>query len=78
MNHGYAANTATLAIGCNFLIPIALRYGRRPMYILSVITLLGIAIWQAVFKTGSEIIAFSVLCGIPGALNEALFQVTVS
>ncbi|EXJ56382.1 uncharacterized protein A1O5_12649 [Cladophialophora psammophila CBS 110553] len=78
LNNGYAANTATLAVGCVFLVPIALRYGRRPMYLLTALFLLGIAIWQAVFYTGEEYLAYSTLCGIAGALNEALFQVTIS
>ena len=59
------------------LVPLAMRYGRRPMYLLTCLSLIGVAVWQATFTTGTEYLILSALCGIPGALNEALFQVSV-
>jgi MFS family permease len=77
LNDSFAANTAGLAIGCVFLIPVALKYGRRPVYIVSMAISFAMAIWQAKFHTFGELLATQVISGIAGAVSETLVQMTV-
>ncbi|KPI39025.1 putative MFS-type transporter [Cyphellophora attinorum] len=77
LNNGYATNMATLALGCIFFVPLAHRYGRRPVYIVTALVMFGCAIWQARQQTVGDMIGVNALSGLAGAVNEALFQVTV-
>lgn len=77
LNNGYATNMATLAIGCIIFIPIALLIGRRPVYIFTAIVMFISAIWQAKMQTVGDMIGTNAISGVAGAVNEALFQVTV-
>ena len=78
LNDSYAVGNGTLCIGAFILIPFALKYGRRPLYIISTAIQLGISIWSARLETVADIMlinAFS--CGV-GALAEVIVQMTVA
>lgn len=78
LNDSYAVGNGTLAIGAFLLIPFALKYGRRPVYIISTAVQLAISIWSAKLETVADIMlinAFS--CGV-GALAEVIVQMTVA
>lgn len=77
LNNGYAANMAGLAVGCLVFIPLALKFGRRPIYIATAVVMLATVTWQAKMQTAADMIASYVIMGMAGAVNEALFQVTV-
>jgi MFS family permease len=77
LNNAYATSSGTLAVGCIFFVPLALRYGRRPVYIITSLIMTASAIWQARSYTTGDFIGSNVLSGLAGAVNEALFQVTV-
>lgn len=77
LNDGYATNMATLSVGCIIFVPIALRIGRRPVYIVTALIMLASAIWQAKMKTVGDMIGANAISGLAGAVNEAIFQVTV-
>lgn len=77
LNNGYAANMAGLSVGCIFFVPLGLKFGRRPIYIITALIMLATAIWQAKMMTVADMIATNVIMGLAGAVNEALFQVTV-
>ncbi|KAF5011312.1 hypothetical protein FDECE_2562 [Fusarium decemcellulare] len=78
LNNGYAANMAGLSIGCIIFIPIALRIGRRPVYLVTALIMFACGAWQAEIYTVGDMVGMNVVAGIAGAVNEALFQVTVS
>ncbi|KAH6995224.1 major facilitator superfamily domain-containing protein [Ilyonectria destructans] len=78
LNNGYATNMATLAVGCIIFIPVALRIGRRPVYIATALIMFATAVWQARMQTVGDMIGTNAVMGLAGAVNEALFQVTVS
>ncbi|OCK77932.1 MFS general substrate transporter [Lepidopterella palustris CBS 459.81] len=78
LNNSFAANTAGLALGGVIFIPFALKYGRRPVYIVSTAVLLATAIWQAKFNTTAELILINVLNGLAGATSETMVQITVA
>jgi len=77
LNDGYATNMATLSVGCIIFVPIALRIGRRPIYIVTALIMLAAAVWQAEMMTVGDMIGANAVSGLAGAVNEALFQVTV-
>ena len=78
LNDSYAVGNGTLCIGAFLLIPFALKYGRRPIYIISTAAQLAVSIWSAKLETVADIMlinAFS--CGV-GALAEVIVQMTVA
>jgi MFS family permease len=77
LNNGYAVNMAGLATGCIIFIPIALRIGRRPIYLITGLIMFASGIWQAMTYTVGDMVGMNAIAGIAGAVNEALFQVTV-
>lgn len=77
LTNGFATNLAALSIGCWMFVPVALRYGRRPVYILTALILFGVSCWTASMKSTGEYFVTQFLSGIAGAVNETLYQVTV-
>ncbi|KAL6233070.1 hypothetical protein BDW75DRAFT_232294 [Aspergillus navahoensis] len=77
LNNSFAVNLAGLAIGCILIVPFAIKYGRRSIYILSSAVQLVTAIWQAKMNTTAELLAINAINGFAGAVSEALVQMTV-
>ncbi|KAL4777261.1 major facilitator superfamily domain-containing protein [Aspergillus nidulans var. acristatus] len=77
LNNSFAVNLAGLAIGCILVVPFAIKYGRRSIYILSSAVQLAMAIWQAKMNTTAELLAINALTGFAGAVSEALVQMTI-
>ena len=78
LNDSYALGCGTLAFGAFLLIPFALKYGRRPVYIVSTLAQFAVCVWSAKLETVADIMlvnAFS--CGL-GALAEVIVQMTVA
>lgn len=78
LNNAYATSSGALAVGCIFFVPLALKFGRRPVYIVTALVMTASAIWQGRAQTKGDFIGSNALAGLAGAVNEALFQVTVS
>ncbi|KAJ5609673.1 hypothetical protein N7528_010240 [Penicillium herquei] len=78
LNDSYAAGCGALCIGGIILIPFALRFGRRPIYIFSTAVQCGISIWSAKMETVADLMLVNVLSCIVGALAEVLVQMTVA
>lgn len=77
LTNAFAANCAGLAIGCLVFIPFALKYGRRPVYIVSVAVTWATAIWQALLRDFPNMLATQVISGMSGAVCDVLVQMTV-
>ncbi|KAK5043479.1 hypothetical protein LTR84_011948 [Exophiala bonariae] len=77
LNDAFASNLAGLAVGCLLFIPFALKFGRRPVYLLSTFIIFITAIWQAVQSNLANIIANQVVSGLAGAVSETLLTVTI-
>ena len=77
LNNSFALNLAGLAVGCIFFIPFAIKYGRRPIYILSTTVQFATAIWNARVNSTGELLAVNVVSGLAGAVSEALVQMTI-
>ena len=78
INNGWALNYAGLAVGCILFIPFVYRYGRRPVYIFSMLFQMASTIWNAKLNTGGELIAAYTLAGLGGAISETIVQITIT
>jgi hypothetical protein len=61
LNDSYAAGCAALAAGGPLLIPFALKWGRRPVYVISTAAQFAIAIWTAKLQTVGDLVAVNTL-----------------
>lgn len=77
LTNAQSAQLAGLAVGCLLFIPFSVKYGRRPAYVISTAALAGSAWWSARITTFWELIVSMLLCGLAGAINETLCQMTV-
>lgn len=78
LNDSYAAGCGALCIGAVILVPFALKFGRRPVYVLSTAVQCGISIWSARMQTVADLMLVNILSCIVGALSEVLVQMTVA
>ncbi|KAF9888812.1 hypothetical protein FE257_008181 [Aspergillus nanangensis] len=78
LTNSYAVGSAALCVGAIFLMPVAQRYGRRPIYILSTILQLGVGVWASKIQTVPDLMLINAFnCGL-GALAEAIVQMTIA
>jgi MFS family permease len=77
LNRAMSVNFVGLALGCVFFIPLAKKFGRRPVYLVSTALMLATSIWTSELKTLTELYITNLLQGLAGATNEAIVQVTV-
>jgi len=78
LTNTYAIGCATLALGAPMLIPFALKFGSRPVYVLSSIGQFAISIWAARTQTTGDWWGVNSLQCWLGALAEVLIQMTIS
>ncbi|KAJ8108064.1 hypothetical protein OPT61_g8431 [Boeremia exigua] len=78
LNNGYATGSAALAVGALLFIPFALKYGRRPMYLLSLIGQIAVMIWSAKMQNAADLIMTNLFNCLLGALAEVIVQMTVA
>jgi MFS family permease len=78
LNDSYAIGCGTLAIGAFLLIPFALKWGRRPVYIVSTALQFAICIWSAKLETVADILLINAFSCLLGALAEVIVQMTVA
>ncbi|KAK4943123.1 hypothetical protein LTR10_017322 [Elasticomyces elasticus] len=78
LNDSYAAGCACLALGSLILIPFALKFGRRPLYLFSTVLQFALSIWSAKMQTVADLMLINVLQCLFGSLAEAIVQMTVA
>lgn len=78
MTNSFGLSTSGLALGCIFLIPFALQFGRRPLYLFSTAVSFGMAILAAKSKGPADLYAFNFVQGIAGSASEAICQMTIA
>ncbi|KAJ6118199.1 hypothetical protein N7471_013666 [Penicillium samsonianum] len=77
LNNQYAMNCVSLGLGSIILVPLALTFGRRPIYLLTAMVVLITAIWQAVLRDLANMMAAQVFNGIACAVGWTLVPITV-
>ena len=78
LTYASSSQLAGLALGCLFFIPLTIKYGRRPTYVVSCAVLAGVTWWSARMNTYWELIVTNIVTGLAGAINETAVQMTVS
>jgi MFS family permease len=74
---GESAQLSGLATGCFILVPFAVKYGRRPIYILSVALMAGGSWWTSRVQSYPELMVVNFITGMAGSINETTVQMTV-
>ncbi|KAK3647789.1 hypothetical protein LTR56_000686 [Elasticomyces elasticus] len=64
--------------GCLFWQPLALQYGKRPVYLISILATMGIQVWAPFTTTNGQWIANKILQGFFGAPIESLCEISVT
>ncbi|RFN49073.1 hypothetical protein FIE12Z_6714 [Fusarium flagelliforme] len=78
LNIAAALNYVGTAVGCIFFIPPAVKYGRRPMYLLTTAIILATAIWSARMTTLNELYISQLIFGLANATNESIVEMTIA
>ncbi|GLB04490.1 hypothetical protein AtubIFM57258_010458 [Aspergillus tubingensis] len=78
LNRAMSVNFVGLAVGCVFFIPLAKKFGRRPVYLVSTALMLATSFWTSKLQTLAELYATNLLQGLAGATNESIVQITIS
>lgn len=78
LNDSYAAGCAALALGSLILIPFALKFGRRPLYLFSTVVQFAVSIWSAKMQTVGDLMAINVIQCFFGSLAEVIVQMTIA
>lgn len=77
LNWAMSVNFVGLSMGCVLFIPLARKFGRRPIYLFSTALMLVTSVWLGQIKSLSELYAANLLQGLAGATNESIVQITV-
>ena len=77
LNDQYAVNCASLGFGSIMFIPLALKFGRRPVYLLTALIIFITAIWQALLRDFGNMLAAQIFNGLACAVCWTLVPVTV-
>lgn len=78
LNNGTGYMFLFLGLGCLVFQPLALQYGKRPVYLFSMLATTMICVWPPYTKTNSEWIASKILQGLFGATIESLPEISMS
>ena len=64
--------------GCLVWQPLALQYGKRPVYLFSILATMAIQLWAPYTKSNGQWIANKILQGFFGAPIESLCEISVT
>ncbi|KAK9636740.1 hypothetical protein HCH54_010026 [Aspergillus fumigatus] len=78
LNNAMSVNFVGLSVGCIFFIPLEKKLGRRPVYLVSTAIMMAASFWSAWMKSLPELYISNLLCGLAGATNESIVQITIA
>jgi MFS family permease len=77
LNQAMSVQFAGLAMGCVLFIPLAKKFGRRPVYLVSTALMLVTSFSMTRLESLSGLYAINWFQGLAGATNESIVQITV-
>ncbi|EXJ88082.1 hypothetical protein A1O1_05010 [Capronia coronata CBS 617.96] len=78
LNAGTGYMFLFFGLGCIVFQPLALQYGKRPVFIFSMLATLAIQVWSAYCTTNGQWIANKILQGFVGSPIESLCEISVA
>lgn len=78
LNAGTGYSFLFLGLGNLIMLPLAQQYGKRPIYLLGLLGVIGFNIWQPYIHTNGEWIASKILNGLFYCTIESLPEITVT
>lgn len=78
LNAGTGYSFLFLGLGNLLLLPLAQQYGKRPIYLIGMLGVIGFNIWQPYIHTNGEWIASKILNGLFYCTIESLPEITVT
>lgn len=78
LNHGTGYMFLAFGWGCLVWQPLALQYGKRPVYLISILATMAIQVWAPYTTSNAQWIANKVLQGFFGAPIESLCEISVT
>ncbi|KEF55605.1 uncharacterized protein A1O9_08355 [Exophiala aquamarina CBS 119918] len=78
LNNSQSIFCAGLAMGTVVFMPFAIKYGRRPVYIISTAIVFAMSVWSSRMDTLWELYLTNLIMGLAGATNEAIIGCTIA
>ncbi|KAL4864266.1 hypothetical protein BDV12DRAFT_205847 [Aspergillus spectabilis] len=78
LNRAMSVNFVSLSMGCVLFIPLAKKFGRRPVYLVSTALMMVTAFWASKLTGLAELYATNFFQGLAGATNESIVQITIA
>ena len=78
LNSGQAMGFAGLGLSSVIFIPLMNKYGRRPVYIASLVFQVAACVWLAVTKNTPDMLLSNLLAGLGGGICETIVQMTIA
>ena len=78
LNRSFAVSDAGIAIGGVLFLPLAFKYGRRPVYLFSIVVQLGTAVWQAKMQNLADLYGFNMINGLASSISESICAITLA
>ncbi|KAM0666082.1 hypothetical protein ACQRIU_003937 [Beauveria bassiana] len=78
LNSGQAMGYAGLGLSSILFIPLMNKYGRRPIYIISLVLQVSACVWLAMTRTKADMLLSNLLAGFGGGICETIVQITIA
>ena len=78
LNSGQAMGYAGLGLSSIIFIPLMNKYGRRPVYIASLVFQVAACVWLAMTKNTLDMLLSNLLAGLGGGICETIVQMTIA
>ncbi|CAI7600059.1 unnamed protein product [Penicillium pancosmium] len=78
LTNSYAVGSAALCFGVILFMPVAIKFGRRPSYIISTTLQIAISVWASRIQNVADLMLINAFNCFFGSLAEAIVQMTVA
>ncbi|TQV90056.1 Major facilitator superfamily transporter [Cordyceps javanica] len=78
LNSGQAMGYAGLGLSSILFVPLMNKYGRRPIYVISLVLQVAACVWLAMTKTTVDLLLSNLLAGFGGGICETIVQMTIA